>query len=615
MRPLLTAWRRGQWWLARIARLARLGSPPRVQLVYSRGYQLDLPGVAYDPRRGERILAALDEAGLLDPGAVHPTGPVPFRHLRRVHTDDYLDSLNRPETLLPIVGFPLSEELAERLLEVQRTMVGGTLAATRLALESRRIAVSLGGGFHHAFAGKGERFCVYNDVAAAVAELRAHGVTSRVLVIDLDLHDGDGTRSLFAADRSVHTFSIHNHTSPGIPAEEATVLELGDGVGDAAYLKALRAALPPVIERFAPELVFYLAGCDPAADDQIGDWKITAAAMLERDRFVLSRVRTGSRRLPLVILLAGGYGLNAWRYSARFLSTLLNRGRAIEPPSLEALLLNRYRTLARELAEHELTGEPRQDNPQDDWGLSEDDLAGALGGPRRPRRFLGFYSRQGLELTLERVGLLDRVRGLGFEHPHLELELDNPAGDTVRLYGSPGRRELLIETRARIDRAALPGLALLRIEWLLLQNPRGHFTAERPPLPGQSHPGLGMLHDLIALFVLACDRLQLDGILFVPSHYHVATQGRKTMRFLDPEDEGLFRAIERALQGLPLAAAAAALSSGRVTGADGEPLAWRPAAMVFPVSERMRERLEAGEYERRAAVAAGRHDLALQPPR
>ncbi len=619
MRPLVKAWRRGQWWLARIARIARLGSPPRVQLVYSRGYQLDLPGVAYDPRRGERILAALDEAGLLDPGAVHPAGPVPFRHLRRVHTDDYLDSLNRPETLLPIVGFPLSEELAERLLEVQRTMVGGTLAATRLALESRRVAVSLGGGFHHAFAGKGERFCVYNDVAAAIAELRAHGVASRVLVIDLDLHDGDGTRSLFAADPSVHTFSIHNHTSPGIPAEEATVLELGDGVGDAAYLDALRAALPPVIERFAPELVFYLAGCDPAADDQIGDWKITAAAMLERDRFVLSALRAESRRLPLVILLAGGYGLNAWRYSARFLSALLNRGRAIEPPSLEALLLTRYRTLARELAEHELTGEPRQDKRQDkrrdkldDWGLTEDDLAGTLGGPRRPRRFLGFYSRQGLELALERVGLLDRVRGLGFEHPHLELELDNPAGDTVRLYGSAGPRELLIETRARIDRAALPGLALLRIEWLLLQNPRGHFTAERPPLPGQSHPGLGMLHELIALFVLACDRLQLDGLLFVPSRYHVAAQGRKTMRFLDPADEGLFRALERALQGLPLAAAAAALAAGRVTGAGGEPLAWRPAAMGFPVSERMRQRIAEDEYEKRAAEAAAGHALALR---
>jgi acetoin utilization deacetylase AcuC-like enzyme len=606
MRALAQAWRRGR---RRLSRLARLGGPPGVRLVYGRGYQLELPGIAYDPRRGERILAFLDAAGLLDADAVVPAGPVPFRHLRRVHTDDYLDSLTRPDALLPIVGLHLSEELAERVLEVQRTMVGGTLAATRLALASRGIAVSLGGGLHHAFAGKGERFCVYNDVAAAVAELRAHANHARVLVVDLDLHDGDGNRSLFAGDPAVHTFSIHNHTSPDVQAAEATVIELGDGVGDAVYLDAVRTRLPPVLERFAPELVFYLAGCDPAADDQIGDWKITAEAMLARDRFVLSCVRAGHRRLPLVVLLAGGYGLNAWRYTARFLSSLLNRGQAVEPPSTEELLLSRYRSLARGFEEHELTGEPRHD----DWGLSEDDLAGALGGPRRPRRALGFYSRQGLELTLERAGLLDRVRSLGFDHPHVVLDLDNPTGDTVRLYGSPGRRELLIETRLRIDRGELPGLAMLRAEWLTLQNPRGRFTAERPPLPGQSHPGLGMLHDIIALLVLACDRLQLDGLLFVPAHYHIAAQARKLMRFLAPEDEGRFRALERALAGLPLAAAAAAVEAGRVAGGDGRPFVWRPAPMVYPVSERLRELVATEAYEHRAAEEAGRTAFAYHP--
>jgi hypothetical protein len=487
-------------------------------------------------------------------------------------------------------------------------MVGGTLAALRLALASRQTAVSLGGGLHHAFAAKGERFCVYNDVATAVADLRAHGNQARVLVVDLDLHDGDGTRSIFAADPSVHTFSIHNYTSTDVQAGEATAIELGSGVEDGVYLEAVRTALPPVVERFAPEIVFYLAGSDPAADDQIGDWKISAGAMLERDRFVLSCLRPGPRKLPLVIVLAGGYGLNAWRYNARFLSALLNHGRPIEPPSTEELVLSRYRSLAREIQEHELTGEPRRD----DWGLTAEDLAGALGGPRPPRRLLGFYSAQGLELTLERTGLLERVRNLGFLHPTLELELDNPAGDTVRLYGDRRRRELLIETRLGIDRRTLPGLAMLRIEWLLLQNPRGRFTAERPPLPGQSHPGLGMLQDLIALFVLACDRLQLDGLLFVPSHYHIAVHGRKTMRFLDPIDEGLYRALEAALRGLSLAAAAEAVAAGRVVdGATGQLFAWRPAAMVFPVSERLREQVMGEEYERLAEGEAGRHGFAF----
>ena len=598
---LLKAWRRGR---------RRLSGHPhqRVQLVYSQGYQIDLPGVAYDFQRGERILAFLDGAGLIDREDVHPAEPIPYRYLRRVHDDDYLLSLTRPDALLPIVGFHLPEDQAERVLEAQRTMVGGTLAALRLALASRQTAVSLGGGLHHAFAAKGERFCVYNDVATAVADLRAHGNQARVLVVDLDLHDGDGTRSIFAADPSVHTFSIHNYTSTDVQAGEATAIELGSGVEDGVYLEAVRTALPPVVERFAPEIVFYLAGSDPAADDQIGDWKISAGAMLERDRFVLSCLRPGPRKLPLVIVLAGGYGLNAWRYNARFLSALLNHGRPIEPPSTEELVLSRYRSLAREIQEHELTGEPRRD----DWGLTAEDLAGALGGPRPPRRLLGFYSAQGLELTLERTGLLERVRNLGFLHPTLELELDNPAGDTVRLYGDRRRRELLIETRLGIDRRTLPGLAMLRIEWLLLQNPRGRFTAERPPLPGQSHPGLGMLQDLIALFVLACDRLQLDGLLFVPSHYHIAVHGRKTMRFLDPIDEGLYRALEAALRGLSLAAAAEAVAAGRVVdGATGQLFAWRPAAMVFPVSERLREQVMGEEYERLAEGEAGRHGFAF----
>lgn len=596
--------------LAKALRL--LGGQPRVQFIYSRQYQLELHGATHDSQRGERILAALDAAGLLGSSSVHAAEPAAFQYLRRIHTDDYLDSLNRPEALTRTVGYLLSESSADRVLEAQRTMVGGTLAATRLALESSGVAVNLGGGLHHAFANRGERFCVYNDVAAAIADLRSHGVQSRVLVVDLDLHDGDGTRSIFSGDPSVHVFSIHNHTTAPI-TESSTVIELGDGVGDEVYLEAVRSRLPPAVEAFDPELVFYLAGTDPAVDDQIGDWKITAQALLERDRFVLSCVHNndrGGRKLPLVIVLAGGYGLNAWRYSARFFSSLLNRGRAVEPPSTEELLLFRYRAVARTFEEHELTGEPHRD--KDDWGLSDEDVAAALGGPRRPRRLLGFYSLQGLELAVERSGFLDRIRNLGFERPFLEMDLDNPAGDTVRLYGDRRKRELLIELRLRIDRHSLPGMSLLRIEWLLLQNPRARFTPARPRLPGQSHPGLGLLQEVVALLVLVCDRLQLDGLILVPSRYHVATHGRKAMRFLNPEDEGLYRAVQKALQGLPLAQAAEAMTEGRVQDtATGKPFHWNPVPMVFPVSDRFREILETEEYGKKAAESEGRHALAL----
>lgn len=590
-------------------RLARLLGPPRVRFVYSRRYQVELPGAIYDPRRGERILGALDAAGLLDWTAVHRATPVPFRHLRRIHTDEYLDSLNQPGALARIVGLQIPEEVSERLLEAQRTMVGGTLLATRLALESGHVAVNLGGGLHHAFSSRGERFCVYNDVAAAVADLRERGSDVRVLIVDLDLHDGDGTRAILANDPAVHHFTIHNRTSPGIKAKEETVVELGHYVEDAAYLEAIRSRLPAVFDSFRPGLVFYLAGTDPAADDQIGDWNISAEALLERDRIVLSLARESGRKLPLAVILAGGYGINSWRYSARFLSALLNRGKVVEPPATEELILLRYRNLAREFSEHELTGDAPH-RPVDDWGLSEDDLLSALGGPRPPHRMLGFYSRQGLELALERAGLLDRVHAIGYERPLLELDTENPAGDTVRLYGDAEKKELLIEVRLRVDRRSLPHMALLSIEWLLLQNPRSRFTADRPQLPGQSHPGLGMLHDIIALFVLVCDRLQLDGLIFVPSHFHIASHGRKTMRFLKPEDEGLYRAFEKTFEGVPLADAAEAVLANRVVDArTGEPVVWQPVPMVFPVSDRMKEMVQGAEYERKAVAEEERREL------
>jgi len=599
-------------------RLAPHAGWPRVDFVYGREYQTDLPAVSHDSRRGERILSFLDWEGLLDRRFLHHPEPATYRLLRRVHTDEYLESLNQTATLTPIVGFDMAERAAERLVEGQRAMAGGTVLAARLALESKGIAANLGGGFHHAFAGKGARFCLFNDVAAAITDLRDNGFGGPILTVDLDLHDGDGTRSLFARDPTVYTFSIHNQSNPQ-PGEEAvasTAIELGGGVDDKTYLDAIRAHLPPVFASFRPELVIYLAGCDPAAGDEIGDWKISSQGMLERDRFVLHLSRglgrSGPRRLPLVIVLAGGYGQRSWRYSARFLSYLL-LGRPVEPPTTDESVVMLYRQLARGYGEPELTSEPAASEDGADWGLTDEDIGMALGGPRRPRRLLGYYTPQGLELALERTGFLDRLRALGFPRPVAELDLDNPTGDTVRFWADRRKADLLIEVRMRVDRGTAPDLALLRAEWLLLQNPHAQPTPERPLLPGQRHPGLGMLQDVMALMVLVCDRLQLDGVLFVPAHYHTAAYGRKLMRSLDPVDEARLRALRAVLDRLPLSEATHAMESGRVIDTHtGDPAVWQPRPLVYPVSQRLRERLEAGDYERQVAEAAPRFGFALR---
>ncbi|MFQ5350711.1 MAG: hypothetical protein ACE5EG_09740, partial [Thermoanaerobaculia bacterium] len=428
-----------------------------------------------------------------------------------------------------------------------------------------------------------------------------------VLVIDLDLHDGNGTRAAFATDPTVFTFSIHNRNWDTQEAVASKSVELAGEVDDERYLETLRRELPPVIEEHQPRMVFYLAGTDVAADDKLGNWGLTAAGILARDRFVIDSF--GGRRpdLPMVVTLAGGYGRLTWRYSARFLGWLA-AGRAIEPPSTEEVTLLGYRRRIRALDPSSY--ESAEDEA--DWGLTEAEVLGSLGPATHRTRFLGHYSRHGLELLFETARFFERLRALGFAHPTLDMDLDNPAGETLRLFSSSDRSELLMELRVRRDSRSLPGMELLRLEWLLLQNPRAMFTGERTPLPGQTHPGLGLAADIMSILILITERLELAGILFVPSHYHLGSKGRKFLRFLDPDDEGRLRAIERAVGHLPLVAATNAVAEGRLRDrATGEPAEWRPAAMVVPTTKRLRDRVHGDDYESAAQAATEQYDFTL----
>ncbi len=588
------------WW----RRLA--GRPDgEISIVFSPKYRLELSGLAQDPRRNEKVLSYIAGRGLVGRGEVHPAPLVAFRDLCRVHDVEYLESLSDAETLTRVVGIRLGEADRDRVVEVQRRMAGGTRRAQELARGHGGIAFNLGGGTHHAFRDHGARLCLINDVAVAVAAARADGLDGAILVVDLDLHDGDGTRNIFADDETVHTFSIHNASSGTDPdAVASTSIELGSGVGDDRFLDALQHHLPKVVEEVRPDLTFYLAGTDVAEDDTLGDWKMSDRGIFARDVFVTRLLRGaaggGGEQVPLVVVLAGGYGRESWRHSARYLSWLLT-GEEIDPPSTEAALLDHYRRLARRFTQEELTGEEGDGN----WDLTEEDVLGALGGAPRRRRFLGFYSPHGLELALERTGFLGLLRRRGFPEPTLDIDLDNPAGETLRLFASPQRRHLLMELRVRRDAHVLPDFEMLRVEWLLLQDPRQEFTGERPPLPGQRHPGLGLLEDTVALLILVCERLDLDGIFFVPSHYHLAAQSRGLLAFLEPAHEALFRELERVLEPLPLLEATRAVEAGHLVREDeGEPFEFPQMPMVLPVSDRLKRRIESDEYREAVERAA-----------
>ncbi len=587
-------------------RLRYAVNPPKVRFIYDPAYERNAMGVPLDPLRADRILAFLANERLIRREEISVPQPAAMKNILLAHAPEYLDALQRVETVTGILGTPVSDDELEQVLDLQRLMVGGTIQATRWALATSSVAINLGGGFHHAGRRRGMGFCVFNDVAVAVSRLRRNGFVEPVLVVDLDLHDGNGTRDIFSDDPSVHTFSIHNeHWGNTDSAVASTSIALGPGVGDEVFLGTLLKALPGVFDTVRPGLVVYLAGCDGAADDAIGNWKLSAEALLARDRFVVELVRRHASRL--VIVLAGGYGDAAWRYSARFFAWLL-AGSEIEPPDNQALTLIRFRQIKATLDPTHLTSVAGLGG----WGLTEEDLVGILPGVPRQTRFLEYFSKVGIELVLERFGILQQLRARGFRSPVVHLELEHPLGQTLKIFGDAGRKELLVELRVHRSTRVVPGCDVLEIEWLLLQNPRESFSTERGALPGQQHPGLGMLGEFFGWLVVLSETLSLDGMIFRPSHYHLAVVARNHVRFVDPAAEALLRSLETLLSGVPLEEASRAVAEGRILNrATGEAVRWEAWPMVLPASRRLRDRTEGDEYELAVTEACRRLDLSV----
>jgi acetoin utilization deacetylase AcuC-like enzyme len=238
-------------------------------------------------------------------GLVHEPERIDREFLLRVHSARYVDAFTEgsltPEELRRL-GFPWSKALVERSYRA----CGGTLAAMRFALDDG-IAMNLAGGTHHAFPDRGEGFCVFNDVAVAIRALQAEGRIERVAIVDLDVHQGNGTNAIFAGDGSVYTFSMHGRRNyPFIKVNGSLDLELEDGCDDDRYLSLLSGALPRVIAEAQPDIVVYLAGADAHEGDRLGRLRLTAAALARRDMMVLESAREVG--IPVAVTIAGGYG-------------------------------------------------------------------------------------------------------------------------------------------------------------------------------------------------------------------------------------------------------------------------------------------------------------------
>jgi len=243
--------------------------------------------------------------GIVDPEHLHDPAAISRADLLLVHTADYVDRFTSGR-LSPDeerrLGFPWSPALVERSYRA----AGGTLEAATFAME-HGIAMNLAGGTHHAFPSHGEGFCVFNDTAIAIRALQRDRRIRRALVVDLDVHQGNGTHAVFAGDESVFTFSMHGGKNyPFHKVAGCLDVELSDGTGDDAYLELLTRSLPDAIAASRADLVVYLAGADPHESDRLGRLALTFDGLARRDAIVLQQTREVG--LPVVVTIAGGYG-------------------------------------------------------------------------------------------------------------------------------------------------------------------------------------------------------------------------------------------------------------------------------------------------------------------
>jgi acetoin utilization deacetylase AcuC-like enzyme len=265
------------------------------------------PGHRFPMDKYARLRTRVLADGIFQPDELHVPQAATDEQLLRVHSRHYLRKLNAGELTqqeIRRIGFPWSPAMVER----SRRSVGGTLAACRAAL-SDGTSVNLAGGTHHAFPDHGEGFCVFNDAAVALCQLLADGSITHGLVVDCDVHQGNGTAAVFQNDPRVFTFSIHGARNFPFRKQASDLdLPLPDGTGDAAYLDLLGEALWRVIDQAKADLVVYVSGADAYAGDALGHLALTKAGLRARDQLVLATCRHA--HLPVAVVMGGGYAPN-----------------------------------------------------------------------------------------------------------------------------------------------------------------------------------------------------------------------------------------------------------------------------------------------------------------
>lgn len=277
------------------------------KLVYHDGYDLNLGSHVFPSHKYRLIHDRLLAEKFAEPGDFVAPEPARDEDLMLVHQRGWVQRLKHG-TLDYLELMKLEIPYSQKMVQAFWLAAGGTMLAARLALEDG-IGFNVGGGFHHAFSGHGEGFCAINDVAVAIRKMQQEKRIERAMVVDCDVHDGNGTAGIFAQDPTVFTLSIHQfHNYPSIKPPSNIDIDLEDGVGDEEYLEKLDAACRQGMREFRPQLVAYVAGADPYREDQLGGLSLTIDGLKRRDRVVFERSREHGAKV--VVTLAGGYAMN-----------------------------------------------------------------------------------------------------------------------------------------------------------------------------------------------------------------------------------------------------------------------------------------------------------------
>jgi acetoin utilization deacetylase AcuC-like enzyme len=274
------------------------------KIVYHPQYDLDLGPHVFPSKKFKMIHDSLLEEGIAEPADFIQPETALDEDVLRVHTPAYIRKI-QTDSLTLSERMKLEIPVSESTVKAFWLAAGGSILAARKALENG-FAANLSGGFHHAYAGHGEGFCMLHDVAIAIRALQASGAIRTAMVVDTDVHQGNGTAAIFEDDKSVFTLSIHqenNYPMPKPPSDEDIGLE--DGTRDPEYLDALEEGLLHSLKIMTPDLIFYVGGADPYREDQLGGLALTLEGLQQRDRLVFDHARR--RKIPVASTLAGGY--------------------------------------------------------------------------------------------------------------------------------------------------------------------------------------------------------------------------------------------------------------------------------------------------------------------